>query len=215
MPGLVQGSDIDDHDQAITEALDQFCSAPEQTYEQFFSTFTYLTPEDVRGPRVTAHRRHGDSSHSSQEEQREDEVSEMEREESTLTTDQEEVVLDAGCVGGILGGAARPNPEKLVKFDNYLGDSEDEEETTDVTGTSVLPGEVEEHLDASASSLCHHTLLEMSSTFTDQSTDKTQTAEDQNESDMVLPFHLDENFDYDTVVLTRKHSIREQNHRPS
>ncbi|XP_055048976.2 intraflagellar transport-associated protein isoform X4 [Misgurnus anguillicaudatus] len=190
MPGLVQGSDIDDHDQAITEALDQFCSAPEQTYEQFFSTFTYLTPEDVRGPRVTAHRRHGDSSHSSQEEQREDEVSEMEREESTLTTDQEE-------------------------FDNYLGDSEDEEETTDVTGTSVLPGEVEEHLDASASSLCHHTLLEMSSTFTDQSTDKTQTAEDQNESDMVLPFHLDENFDYDTVVLTRKHSIREQNHRPS
>ncbi len=44
MPGLVKGSIVEDHDQAITEALEQFCNSPEQTYEQFLSTFTYLTP---------------------------------------------------------------------------------------------------------------------------------------------------------------------------
>ncbi len=44
MPGLVNGSIVEDHDQAITEALEQFCNSPEQTYEQFLSTFTYLTP---------------------------------------------------------------------------------------------------------------------------------------------------------------------------
>lgn len=112
MPGLVNGSVVDDHDQAITEALEQFCNSPEQTYEQFLSTFTYLTPgehterhihllfsdmsvilhlwslllypiaENVRDPRLTASRGHGDSSQremdSSQERQREDEVTEME-----------------------------------------------------------------------------------------------------------------------------------------
>lgn len=44
MPGLVNGSVVDNHDQAMTEALEQFCNSPEQTYEQFLSTFTSLTP---------------------------------------------------------------------------------------------------------------------------------------------------------------------------
>lgn len=44
MPGLVNGSVVDNHDQAMTEALEQFCNSPEQTYEQFLSTFTNLTP---------------------------------------------------------------------------------------------------------------------------------------------------------------------------
>lgn len=217
MPHLVQGSDVDGHDSAITDTVERFCSAPEQTYEQFLSTFTYLAPENVKDPRLTDPRRHGHSSHSeidSREEQREDGVSEIE--ENTFhsrrspTADQEEVVLDAGCVGGRLGSADGPNPDKPVKFDNFLEDSEDEEETTDATGTCPLPGEVEEPIAASSSSLCHHTLLEMSSTSTDQ---KTQT-ENQNKSDEVVPFHLDENFDYDTVVLTRKYSIQEQKSRP-
>ncbi|XP_057186447.1 intraflagellar transport-associated protein isoform X2 [Triplophysa rosa] len=138
MPGSVQGSHVDDHDPAITEALEQFCSAPEQTYEQFLSTFTYLTPENVKDPRLTDPRRHSPHSEiDSREEQREDGVSAIE--ENTLhsrhsvTADLEEVVLDAGCVGGRLGGVGRPNPDRPVKFDNYLEDSEDEEETSHAT----------------------------------------------------------------------------------
>ncbi|KAL0155842.1 hypothetical protein M9458_050105, partial [Cirrhinus mrigala] len=105
MPGLVNGLVVDDHDQALTEALEQFCNSPEQTYEQFLSTFTYLTPgkrteqhihllfsdtsvnpslwsllsyliaENVSDPRLTAPRGHGDPS---RERQREHEVTEME-----------------------------------------------------------------------------------------------------------------------------------------
>ncbi|XP_043083202.1 intraflagellar transport-associated protein [Puntigrus tetrazona] len=227
MPGLVNGSAVDDHDQALTEALEQFCNSPEQTYEQFLSTFTYLTPENVRNLGLTAPRGHGDLSQremdSSRRRQREDEVTEME--ESTYrwmgqanhcspTADQEEVLLDGGCVGGRLGCPSNAVPDRPVKFDNYLGDSEDEEENADIAGACMLPGEIEEDLIAvSSSSLCHHTLLEISSTFTDQRTHT--AAENQDESEKVVPFHLDENFDYDNIVPSRKYAIQEQNGRPS
>lgn len=49
-----------------------------------------------------------------------------------------------------------------------------------LSGTCALPGEIEEDLKAvSSSSLCHHTLLEISSTFTDQRTDAHSAAENQ------------------------------------
>ncbi|XP_016322247.1 uncharacterized protein C11orf74 homolog isoform X3 [Sinocyclocheilus anshuiensis] len=201
MPGLVNDSVVDDHDQAITEALEQFGNSPEQTYEQFLSTFTYLTPENVRDPGLTAPRGHEDPSQremdSSRERQREDEVTEMEESvyrrmgqanRCSPTADQEEVLLDGGCVGGRLGGPSNSVPDRLVKFDNYLGDSEDEEENADTTGTCTLP---------------------------DQRTHTPSAAENQDESEEVVPFHLDENFDYDNVVLSSKYTIQEQSGRPS
>uniref|UniRef100_A0A9J8DLA5 Intraflagellar transport associated protein n=4 Tax=Cyprinus carpio TaxID=7962 RepID=A0A9J8DLA5_CYPCA len=229
MTGLVNGSVVDNHDQAITEALEQFCNSPEQTYEQFLSTFTYLTPENVRDPRLTAPRRHGEPSQremdSSRERPRENEATEMEdsvnrrmglTNSCSPTADQEEVMLDGGCVGGRLSGPSSSAPDRPVKFDNYLGDSEDEEENADSTGTCTLPGEIEEDLIAvSSSSHCHHTLLETSFTFTEQRTHTPCAAENQDESEEVIPFHLDENFDYDNVVLSRKHAIQDQNGRPS
>ncbi|ROL54613.1 hypothetical protein DPX16_11788 [Anabarilius grahami] len=229
MPGLVNGSVVDNHDEAMTEALEQFCNSPEQTYEQFLSTFTYLIPEIARDPRLTAPRGHGDSSQremdSSRERQREDGVTEMEESvylrmgqanRCSPTADQEEVLLDGGCVGGRLGGPSSSAPDRPVKFDNYLGDSEDEEEKVDARGTCAVPGEIEEDLKAvSSSSLCHHTLLEISSTFTDQRTHTHSAAENQDESEEVVPFHLDEDFDYDNVVLSQKYVIQEQNGRPS
>lgn len=222
MPGLVNGSVVDNHDQAMTEALEQFCNSPEQTYEQFLSTFTNLTPENVRDTPLTAPRGHGDREmDSSRERQREDGVTEMEESvyrrmgqanRCSPTADQEEVLLDGGCVGGRLGGPSSSAPDRPVKFDNYLGDSEDEEDDVDATGTCALPGEIEEDLIAvSSSSLCHHTLLEISSTFTDQRTHTPSAAENQDESEEVVPFHLDEDFDYDNVVLSHKYVIQEQN----
>ncbi|KAK7117361.1 hypothetical protein R3I94_022809 [Phoxinus phoxinus] len=186
------------------------------------STFTNLTPENVRDTRLTAPRGHGDGEmDSSRERQREDGVTEMEESvyrrmgqanRCSPTADQEEVLLDGGCVGGRLGGPSSSAPDRPVKFDNYLGDSEDEEENVDATGTCALPGEIEEHLIAvSSSSLCHHTLLEISSTFTDQRTHTPSAAENQDESEEVVPFHLDEDFDYDNVVLSHKYVIQEQN----
>ncbi|XP_050955822.1 intraflagellar transport-associated protein isoform X2 [Labeo rohita] len=204
MPGLVNGSVVGDHDQALTEALEQFCNSPEQTYEQFLSTFTYLTPENVSDPRLTAPRGHGDPSQremdSSRERQREHEVTEMEE-----------------SVYRRMGQANRCSPTAdQEEFDNYLEDSEAEEENAGTTATSTLPGEIEEDLIAvSSSSLCHRTLLEISSTFIDQNTHTPSAAENQDESEEVVPFHLDENFDYDNVVLSRKYAIQEQNGRPS
>ncbi|XP_016105232.1 uncharacterized protein C11orf74 homolog [Sinocyclocheilus grahami] len=128
MPGLVNGSVVDDHDQGITEALEQFCNFTEQTYEQFLFTFTYLTPENVRDPQLTAPRGHGDTSQremdSSQKQQREDEVTKMEESvyrrmgqtnRCSPTADQEEVMLDGGCVGGRLSGPSRSAPDRPVK----------------------------------------------------------------------------------------------------
>ncbi len=49
-----------------------------------------------------------------------------------------------------------------------------------LSGTYTLPGETEEDLIAvSSSSLCHHTLLEISSAFTDQRTHTPSAAKNQ------------------------------------
>uniref|UniRef100_A0A672PTW7 Im:7145024 n=1 Tax=Sinocyclocheilus grahami TaxID=75366 RepID=A0A672PTW7_SINGR len=204
MPGLVNDSVVDDHDQAITEALEQFCNSPEQTYEQFLSTFTHLTPGE--DPGLTAPRGHEDPSQremdSSRERQREDEVTEMEE-----------------SVYRRMGQANRCSPtadQEEVKCQRYTHSLVKEEKVCNefccvLSGTCTLPGEIEEDLIAVSSSLlCHHTLLEISSTFTDQ---RTHTPSD--ESEEVVPFHLDENFDYDNVVLSSKYTIQEQNGRPS
>lgn len=48
-----------------------------------------------------------------------------------------------------------------------------------LSGTCALPGEIEDLKAVSSSSLCHHTLLEISSTFTDQQTHTHSAAENQ------------------------------------
>ncbi len=62
-----------------------------------------------------------------------------------------------------------------------------------LSGTYTLPGETEEDLIAvSSSSLCHHTLLEISSAFTDQRTHTPSAAENQVHTHTHTPMRLSE-----------------------
>ncbi|XP_051978646.1 intraflagellar transport-associated protein-like [Xyrauchen texanus] len=221
MPGLVQGSVEEHHDQAMTTALKQFLNSSEQTYEQFLFTFNYLTLKNVRDLNLTVPGGHGDSSHREMDSSREGPINGVtEIEESAFRlegqanccsypADQEEAILDGGCVGGRLCNSGRPNPDRPVKFDNYIGDSEEDE---DKEGIANATGVREDLIPASSSSLCHHTLLEIASTFTDQ---RKHSQCCRNESHESVAFHLDENFDNDNIVLSRKYPIQEQKSGPS
>ncbi|KAL6474170.1 hypothetical protein MHYP_G00177310 [Metynnis hypsauchen] len=97
---------------------------------------------------------------------------------------------------------------QLEEFDNYLDDMEPEEEPLhgSCQDVSRLPGEVEEDLPVYTPSFCHHTLLELSSTAKDHMAHTPQTTDEcQSETEEVVPFSLDDTFDYDNVVLSHKH----------
>lgn len=224
MPGLQSNSEAASHDRAMLEALEQFCNSSEQTYEQFLSTFTHLTTENVS--RVHLNVNKGDASSCLGEmnrrdrestDRRLDEVDERktsprgQQKQCALTADLEELDLDRSVTVGRLGNRELPPSDQPVKFDNYLDDMEPEEDPLNGDqDVCVLPGEVEKDLPGYTPSFCHCTLLELSSTATDHRTHSPQTiaTQCQNQTEEVVPFTLDDTFDYDSVVLSHKHPIQ-------
>ncbi|XP_017341607.1 intraflagellar transport-associated protein isoform X6 [Ictalurus punctatus] len=101
-------------------------------------------------------------------------------------------------------------------------DTEDETEyfhnTEDVC---VLPGEVEEDLPAHTPVFCHRTQLELSCTdmdyrgHTPPSNTDSQSCDisfsPQSETEEVVPFSLDDTFDYDNVALSHKYPVKSSN----
>ncbi|KAG7473847.1 hypothetical protein MATL_G00100010 [Megalops atlanticus] len=47
MPVVQSGSGATSQDQSVQEALELFCSSPEQTYADFLASFTCLSAENV------------------------------------------------------------------------------------------------------------------------------------------------------------------------
>ncbi|XP_036431798.1 intraflagellar transport-associated protein isoform X2 [Colossoma macropomum] len=220
MPGLQSNSGAVSHDRAMVEALEQFCNSSEQSYEQFLSTFTYLTTENVTRGNLEVPR--GDNSTSvGRMNRRNREVtdrgvdvvdegesrSRVEQNHHALTAQLDELVLDGSVIVGRLGLLDALPSDPPVKFDNYLDDMEPEEESLHDACQDVasLPGEVEEDLPVYTPSFCHYTLLELSSTALHRAHTPQTTAECQSETEEVLPFSLDDTFDYDNVVLSHKH----------
>ncbi|XP_030622445.1 protein C11orf74 homolog [Chanos chanos] len=124
---------------------------------------------------------------------------------------EEELTLDTGAtVGRLSEGEA---PRLPVKFDNYVGVCDKSQEEHSVNASQdvcVLPGEVEDDLPVYTASFCHYTQLELTSTAREPITHSPQSTEEgKTEEELVLPFCLDENFDYDNVVLSRKHPLKE------
>uniref|UniRef100_A0A8B9RHM0 Im:7145024 n=2 Tax=Astyanax mexicanus TaxID=7994 RepID=A0A8B9RHM0_ASTMX len=224
MPGLQSNSEAASHDRAMIEALEQFCNSTEQSYEEFLSTFTQLTTENVTRGLLNVNR--GDSSSClgqmnrrdvESTDRRLDGVYESEssprgqQSQRALTADLEEFVLEGSITVGRLGNGETLPSHQPVKFDNYLDDMEPEEDPVNADpDVCVLPGEVEENLPAYTPSFCHCTLLEISSTATDHRTHSPQTiaTQCQNQTEEVVPFTLDDTFDYDSVVLSQKHPIQ-------
>ncbi|KAI4876672.1 hypothetical protein NFI96_027139, partial [Prochilodus magdalenae] len=265
MPGLQSNSGAVSHDRAILEALEQFCSSPEQSYEQFLSTFTYLTTEivreslkDLRGDNSSTfgemNRRNREVTDRGVDTMYEGESrSNGEQNQDALTAHLEEVatvsnsafVLDGSVIVGRLGNEETLPSDPPVKFDNYLDETELEVESlqascqaTDDDDADIsvyrgihikirdvhsdlktqdasirrqydvlsLPGEVEDYSPGYAPSFCHHTQLEFTSTAKFHAAHTPQTTtEFQSEAEEVVPFSLDDTFDYDNVVLSHKH----------
>uniref|UniRef100_A0A4W4GQC2 Im:7145024 n=1 Tax=Electrophorus electricus TaxID=8005 RepID=A0A4W4GQC2_ELEEL len=174
-------------DQTIMEALELFCNAPEQTYEQFLSTFTHLTP----GQYLHQYR-HLSLNKVTQGVDAVDERTSSprgQRNQNALSADLEEVKTSS----------------KLKFILSYPL----------CTDVCVLPGEVEEALPVYTLSFCHYTLLELFSAGSDHRTHTPQTSCDtcfvffpQSEGEEVVPFCLDDTFDYDSVELLHRHPIQ-------
>nr|XP_046205169.1 intraflagellar transport-associated protein [Oncorhynchus gorbuscha]XP_046205177.1 intraflagellar transport-associated protein [Oncorhynchus gorbuscha]XP_046205185.1 intraflagellar transport-associated protein [Oncorhynchus gorbuscha] len=231
MPGVESGSGGLADDEVVLETLKCFCSSSEQTYDQFLSFFTHLTPGSAGSGHTTLP---SGPSHLSREMERsgelrrngeEDAAEERRGQQSVcvLPADQEEVELGAGVIVGSCGnGDCRP-PGITLKLDNYLEVGDFSEEEEDVTadpdgGVRVLPGEVEEELPAYLPSFCHLTQLDLTSTGRRTGTrpetrgqQQDTPPQGQSGSEEVLPFNLDENFDYDNVVLSSKHLLPQSN----
>ncbi|XP_031421016.1 uncharacterized protein LOC116220037 [Clupea harengus] len=207
MQGSAPPTGGDQHEQVVSAALDLICSSSEQTYTQFLASFTQLNPETLRseGPR------------------------------HTLITVTPEDMRDNRGEDGVTHLRGPQDPPHLLELSNSLDKAALREEHVrdDLQVSGLLPGEVEEAgLPACTSSVSHSTQLEMSSAGntthstnlpsgehttrsasndTEMHTAHTVTSNQQVGWEEVQPFHLDEDFDYDHVVLTHKYPALRQN----
>ncbi|XP_029812786.1 protein C11orf74 homolog isoform X1 [Suricata suricatta] len=187
MPAQISELETMDEDRLIEDVLDKFVNCHEQTYEEFLSTFTHLSKEANVTKRGAF---------------------EMDSSEDIFPSGEELIVIDEGQkVGSALQGDL--NRAGKVKVDNFLDleDLDKDEETQPQMSKNLplLPGEVEEDV-------CTHVpshIPSVAKPFTSgvELAPVGRGARQQMEEvlgDAVQPFSLDEEFDYDAVVLTPK-----------
>ncbi|XP_043827518.1 intraflagellar transport-associated protein [Dromiciops gliroides] len=210
-----------DEDRLIEQALDQFINRHEQTYEEFLNTFTHLSKDHQV---ITSRTPGTDSSGASFVQAMFPRAQHIRNEHLSLCSvtqppEEEQIVIDEGQKVGIsIQGDL--NRAGKVKVDNFLDlEDFDREEETDHNLSPelwLLPGEVEEEVPFPVSgyipSLDQHSHPEPKAWPTEQP----RRAEQQSDrplhevfGDEVQPFSLDEDFDYDGVMLTPKFSSAE------
>uniref|UniRef100_A0A8C0D0X8 Intraflagellar transport-associated protein n=1 Tax=Balaenoptera musculus TaxID=9771 RepID=A0A8C0D0X8_BALMU len=194
--------EVMDEDRHTEEVLDKFVNCHEQTYEEFLSTFTHLSKDNVtkRGAFGTNSSENNFTS-----------VKFTQRNEpndhhlsnkaiflctSSQCSEEEQIVMDEGQkVGSSFQGDL--NRAGKVKVDNFL-DLEDldlDEEIKPQMSKDVLllPGEVEQDMSMSVPSYIPSVAQPLMSGVKEEIV-----------GDEVRPFSLDEEFDYDAVMLTPK-----------
>ncbi|XP_012594182.2 intraflagellar transport-associated protein [Microcebus murinus] len=214
MPAQISGSEIMDEDRLIEEVLDKFVNCHEQTYEEFLSTFTHLSKED----NVTKRRAFGiDSSenitHKNEPNDHHFRNKTIFLHTSSQCSEEEQIVMDEGQkVGSSFQGDL--NRAGKVKIDNFLDledfDVDEEIKPQMSKDLLLLPGEVEQEVSTSMPSYnpsVHQPLtceVKPKPTVTG-----TEQLMEEIPGDEVQPFSLDEEFDYDNVILTPKFSLAE------
>ncbi|XP_028357378.1 intraflagellar transport-associated protein isoform X2 [Physeter macrocephalus] len=177
--------EVMDEDQHIEDVLDKFVNCHEQTYEEFLSTFTHLSKDNVtkRGAFGTNSSENNFTSvkFTQRNEPNDHHLSNKASFLRTLSqcSEEEQIVMDEGQkVGSSFQGDL--NRAGKVKVDNFL-DLEDLD----------LDEEIKPQMSKSMLSVSFlHCLTSFS---------KLQIVGDE-----VRPFSLDEEFDYDAVTLTPK-----------
>uniref|UniRef100_A0A452S6J0 Intraflagellar transport associated protein n=1 Tax=Ursus americanus TaxID=9643 RepID=A0A452S6J0_URSAM len=182
MPAQISELDIMDEDQLIEEVLDKFVNCHEQTYEEFLSTFTHLSKED----NVTKR--------------------------GAFETDSSENIFPS--IKFTRGN--EPNDHHLRNKAIFLRASsqcsEEEQVSVDVNELVkpiphllLLPGEVEEDIFTCVPSYVPSVAQPFAPAV--KPGPSVRGADRQTEEilgDEVQPFSLDEEFDYDAVMLTPK-----------
>ncbi|KAF6332615.1 hypothetical protein mRhiFer1_001675 [Rhinolophus ferrumequinum] len=183
--------EIMDEDRMIEDVLDRFVNCHEQTYEEFLSTFSHLSKE------ANVTKRGAFETNSS---------------ENIFTSMQftHENEPNGHCLRKkaiFLLNSSQSSEEEQV--DNFLEledlDMDEEIKPQMSKDLLLLPGEVEQDVSTSVSSYIPSMAQPLTSGVKPRSTVK--GADKQREEilgDEVQPFSLDEEFDYDTVMLTPK-----------
>lgn len=209
-----------DEDRSVEDVLDKFVSCHEQTYEEFLSTFTHLLKEDIVAKGGTTGTIYSENKLTSTKSTHENEHSDQYvrktpifLDTSSQCSEEEQIMLDEGQkVGSSLQGDL--NRAGKIMVDNFLvlEDLEMDEEIKPQMSQDLmlLPGEVEQDLCMSMPSYTPSTTWPPAPGIKPQPT--VRSAHQQMEEvlgDEVQPFSLDEEFDYDNVVLTPKYTPEE------
>lgn len=209
-----------DEDQLMKEVLDKFINCPEQTYEEFLSTFTHLSKENNVARRgacgtdlsenifTTKKLTHKKESHGHHFRN-----TAVIPHTSSECSEDDQIVIDEGQqVGSSLQGDMTQAGK--VKVDNFLGledlDMEEESEPQMNKDRLLLPGEVEQDISASVPAYVPSVNLPLTPEVKPKPTvQRTLKQMEEIFGDEVQPFFLDEEFDYDNVTLTPKFTAGE------
>ncbi|XP_028750861.1 intraflagellar transport-associated protein [Peromyscus leucopus] len=220
MPAQILRPEMMDEDQLMKEVLDKFVNCPEQTYEEFLSTFTHLSKED----NVAKGGAHGtDSSgniftaekltHKNESNGHHFRNTAIFPHTSSECSEMTQIVIDEGQqVGSFLQGDMTRAGK--VKVDNFLDledlDMEEESEPQMNKDWLLLPGEVEQGISTSVPAYVPSVDLPLTSEVKQKpAMGRTPKHTEEIFGDEVQPFFLDEEFDYDNVTLTPKFTAGE------
>lgn len=220
MPAQIPELETMDEDKIIKEVLDKFVNCHEQTYEEFLSTFTHLSKEDKVTQRGLFGTRSSEDIFISVQFTHENEPNDHRLRSkaiflrtSSQSSEEEQIVLDEGQqVGSSFQGDL--NLVGKLKVDNFLEvedlDMDEEIKPQMSKDFLLLPGEVEDvstHIPSGIPPAAD--ILPAAQPLTPSvnprpTVEGADTQKDEILGDEVQPFRLDEEFDYDTVMLTPK-----------
>ncbi|XP_040114962.1 intraflagellar transport-associated protein [Oryx dammah] len=222
MPAQTPELEMMDEDRLIEEVLDKFVNCHEQTYEEFLRTFTHLSKENVTKREAFGANSSENSFTSIKFTQRNEPNDHRLSNKaiflrtSSQSSEEEQIMIDDGQKAGssFQGDLSRAGE---VKVDNFL-DIEDldlDEEINPQLSKDVLllPGQVEQEVSLSVPSYIPSVAVQPVTPGT-KPRPTVKAADKRREEiigDEVQPFSLDEEFDYDVVVLTPRFTPAEMN----
>ncbi|XP_076158325.1 uncharacterized protein iftap [Alosa pseudoharengus] len=217
-------------DQAVAATLDLICSAPEQTYSHFLASFTQLNPETLRaeeprdtrrdaGPEVIRDGRGGDGDTNLRRQRDVSDLPELSNslDNAALRVEDNKDDLQ-GCrqLPGEVENGRLPTHTSSIIHSTQLEmcstanatHSTQLEMCSTANATHFTSSQSVEHVTPSADSSQGEQTTQPASSETES---HTVTTIEQVDREEVQPFHLDDNFDYDHVVLTHKYPTLPQN----
>lgn len=200
-PELVDMPSPSDESPEVTEeemtcmVLDRFVGIPEQTYEEFLGTFTYLPHARTNCQVQTDDSQNQCPASKNVSVEKIPDKSEVEELEQLVIGEGEHV-----------GSCHSLTHCRRVQVDNFLSSSDmgtnsDDEETQ--PNFLLYPGEADREVSTNDEPVIRSTCLDIQTSFREQTTIDERTDDD------IQPFALDQSFDYDSVVLTPKFSAAE------